>query len=65
MRWFNRQRFRKEATMQTKTIQKHLESLLSDRNKQLAYCVSPEAKLFLEGQVMLLEQIIKNQKKDT
>lgn len=51
--------------MQTKTIQKHLESLLSDRNKQLAYCVSPEAKLFLEGQVMLLEQIIKNQKKDT
>lgn len=45
--------------MKTKQIYKYLESLLRDRKQQLEYTRSPEAKLFLEGQVMILEQIKK------
>lgn len=48
--------------MKLKQIYKYLESLLSDRKKQLGYARSPEAKLFLEGQVMILEQIKKEMK---
>ena len=48
--------------MKTKQIYKYLESLLSDRKKQLGLARSPEAKLFLEGQVTILEQIKKELK---
>lgn len=43
--------------MKTKQIYKYLHSLLINKKKQLGYARSLEAKFFLEGQIMLLEQI--------
>ena len=50
--------------MKLKTILRHLDDLLKDKNKQLGHLRSPEAKLFLEGQIAVLNQIKKEIKKD-
>lgn len=46
--------------MKIKCIKRYLDELLRDRKQQLGYVRSPEAKLFLEGQLTLLKQIQKN-----
>ena len=45
--------------MKIKQLKKHLEELISDRTKQLGYCRAPEAKNYIQAQIDILKQIIK------